>query len=76
LKITKFDNFINEAISQQFLDCVIDNNGVLYDGKQGRPLIKGSVDWVQKIQRIVSNSGVNYPAGIDKNGNIYFVILS
>jgi hypothetical protein len=43
MKITKFDNFINEATKPTILDCVIDN-GVLYDGKQGRPLIKGSVD--------------------------------
>jgi hypothetical protein len=42
-KKTKFDNFINEATKPTILDCVIDNNGA-YDGKQGRPLIKGSVD--------------------------------
>jgi hypothetical protein len=72
MKLTRFDNFINEATKPTILDCVIDNNGVLYDGKQGRPLIKGSVDWGAKDpKRIVSNSGVNYPAGIDKNGNIY-----
>jgi hypothetical protein len=33
--------------------------------------LKVALIGVQKIQRIVSNSGVNYPAGIDKNGNIY-----
>jgi hypothetical protein len=54
------------------LDCVIDNDGLLYDGKEGRPT-KGNVEWRgNKIRRIVSNSCEYYAAGID-SGTLYSV---
>jgi len=74
MSIIKFGDFpINESNKPTVLDCVIDNDGFLYDGKQ-RPLIKGNVEWAgNKIKRIVSNSGDYYPAGIDSSGNLYSV---
>jgi hypothetical protein len=73
--IVKFGDFaINESAKPTILDCVIDNDGLLYDGKEGRPLIKGNVEWRgNKIRRIVSNSGEYYAAGIDSSGTLYSV---
>lgn len=42
MDIIKFNEFINEAILLPILDAVIDN-GVLYNGRDGNPLIKGSI---------------------------------
>lgn len=73
--IIRFGDFpINEGTKPTVLDCVIDNDGLLYDGKEGRPLIKGNIEWVgTRIKRIVSNSGDYYPAGLDSSGNLYSV---
>jgi hypothetical protein len=75
MSIIKFGDFpINESTKPTILDCVIDNDGLLYDGKEGRPLIKGNVEWIgTKIRRIVSNSGDYYAAGLDSSGTLYSV---
>ena len=81
MSIKKFDNFLNEDIQVQVLDVVIDDNGNVYNGMtkddlgNPLPLTKGNLERVRNARRIevvgiVSNSGKNFTAGIDKGGNL------
>ena len=83
--ISNFRDFIsmlNETVELPILDVVIDDNGLVYDGKQA-PLVKGRVERIKakeliggrsttvyKVSRILGDDGKEYPAGIDKNGNV------
>lgn len=82
MSIKKFENFINEDIQVQVLDVVIDDNGNVYNGlardDSGNPLplTKGNLERIRnrdrriEIANIVSNSGRNFAAGIDKGGSL------
>ena len=85
MSISNFRDFIsmiNETVELPILDVVIDDSGLVYDGKQA-PLTKGRVERIKskeliggrqttvyKVSRILGDDGKEYPAGIDKNGNI------
>lgn len=85
MSISNFRDFIsmlNETVELPILDVVIDDNGLVYDGKQA-PLVKGRVERIKakeliggrsttvyKVSRILGDDGKEYPAGIDKNGNV------
>jgi hypothetical protein len=79
MDIIKFKEYLKEAISIPFvLDVVIDNDGNLYDGKNGNDLIKGNVERKEGvITRILgtkpSNDIIDYPLGIDKSGNLHSI---
>lgn len=40
MDIIKFTEYLKEAYMLPILDTVIDNKGILYNGKDGNPLIK------------------------------------
>lgn len=74
--ITKFSKFLtdlNEArtIDLPILDVVIDDNGLIYNGEQA-DLVKGRVqrEAGRVVTRILGTDNKEYPAGIDKNGNV------
>ncbi len=85
MSISNFRDFIymlNETVELPILDVVIDDNGLVYDGKQA-PLVKGRIERIKvkenvsgrqvtvyKVTRILGDDGKDYPAGIDKNGNV------
>jgi hypothetical protein len=76
MDIIKFTEYLKEAISiPPVLDVVIDDNGIVYDGKiDGTPLIKGNTEHkLQKVTRIFGSNKIDYPAGIDKNGKLYTI---
>lgn len=82
MSIKKFENFLKEDIQVQVLDVVIDDNGNVYNGlatdDSGNPLplTKGNLERIRnrdrriEIANIVSNSGRNFAAGIDKGGSL------
>lgn len=74
--ITKFSKFLtdlNEArtLDLPILDVVIDDNGLIYNGEQA-DLVKGRVqrEAGRVVTRILGTDNKEYPAGIDKNGNV------
>ncbi len=77
MSIKKFENFINEDIQLQVLDVLIDDEGNVYNGmNEGFPLTKGNLvraknaDKRIEVISIISNTKKEFPAGIDKNGNL------
>jgi hypothetical protein len=83
MEIKKFTEYysINELVTIPTLDVLIDDNGVLYNGKYKDtndilyPLRKGNIvlSKVAGRNKIVDILGVDrksYPAGIDKNGKL------
>ena len=71
MNIKKFNEYLTEAINLPILDVVIDNNGIPHDGKNGTKLVKGRVRREGGlIRQILGTDNINYPGGIDKNGNL------
>jgi hypothetical protein len=79
MDVIKFSEYLLEAkakVELPILDVVIDNDGNVYNGIGNNPgLIKGRVERVKGV--VVAIKGTtdnkNYPAGIDKNGNLVAV---
>jgi hypothetical protein len=74
--ITRFSKFLNElnearTVDLPILDVVIDDNGLVYNGEQA-DLVKGRVqrEAGRVVTRILGTDNKDYPAGIDKNGNV------
>ena len=74
--ITKFSKFLNElnearTVDLPILDVVIDDDGLIYNGEQA-DLVKGRVQREpgRIVTRILGTDNKEYPAGIDKNGNV------
>jgi len=74
--ITKFSKFLNElnearTLDLPILDVVIDDDGLIYNGEQA-DLVKGRVQREpgRIVTRILGTDNKEYPAGIDKNGNV------
>lgn len=76
MKISNFNKFlaeINESkVNLPILDVVIDDEGTVYNGVESTSVIKGRVERIKgKVNRILgSTDNKEYPAGIDKNGNV------
>jgi hypothetical protein len=73
LNFNKFLNEINESrVNLPILDIVIDEDGTPYNGEESDRIIKGVVERTKGvITRILGRSdNKEYPAGIDKNGNV------
>lgn len=79
MKISNFYKFlaeINESrVNLPILDVVIDDNGTVYNGVESTSVIKGRVERIKgRVYRILgSTDNKEYPAGIDKNGNVVAV---
>lgn len=80
--INNFHDFLNEVVKLTVLDVMIDDDGNIYNGEHGRPLIKGNLEQERKsiagkyenvLIGIIGSNGKKYPAGIDKNGNLVAV---
>ena len=74
--ITKFSKFLTElnearTVDLPILDVVIDDDGLIYNGEQA-DLVKGRVQREpgRIVTRILGTDNKEYPAGIDKNGNV------
>lgn len=79
--ISKFSKFLNDLEELKnlklnesvltVLDVVIDSDGLVYNGEQA-DLVKGRVKIEANgvITQILGTNNINYPAGIDKNGNL------
>ncbi len=74
--ITKFSKFLHElnesrTVDLPILDVVIDDDGLIYNGEQA-DLVKGRVqrETGRVVTRILGTDNKDYPAGIDKNGNV------
>jgi hypothetical protein len=63
---------LSTSVNLPILDVVIDNQGTLYDGNDGRKLIKGRVQRSSDgtILKILGTDNNYYPAGIEKNGKL------
>jgi len=79
MKISNFNKFlaeINESrVNLPILDVVIDDEGTVYNGVESISVIKGRVERIKgRVNRILgSTDNKEYPAGIDKNGNVVAV---
>ena len=74
--ITKFSKFLNElnearTVDLPILDVVIDDDGIVHNGEEA-DLVKGRVqrETGRIVTRILGTDNKDYPAGIDKNGNV------
>lgn len=76
MKISNFNKFlaeINESrVNLSILDVVIDDEGTVYNGVESTSVIKGRVERIKgRVTRILgTTNNKEYPAGIDKNGNV------
>lgn len=76
MNLFKFAEFLNEDIMIPVLDCVIDEDGNLYNGKSEQfPLRKGNIEKAKvggknEVVGIIGHDGIRYLAGIDKNGQL------
>lgn len=76
MKISNFNKFlaeINESrVNLTILDVVIDDEGTVYNGVESISVIKGRVERIKgRVTRILgTTNNKEYPAGIDKNGNV------
>lgn len=74
MSIVSFNEFMNENVMMSVLDCVIDENGNLYNDPDNAqyPLRKGYVEKVKtprvSVGSIIGDDRRKYLAGIDKNG--------
>ena len=79
MKISNFNKFlaeINESrVNLPILDVVIDDVGTVYNCVESTSVIKGRVERIKgRVNRILgSTDNKEYPAGIDKNGNVVAV---
>jgi hypothetical protein len=74
--ITKFSKFLTElnearTVDLPILDVVIDDDGIVHNGEEA-DLVKGRVqrETGRIVTRILGTDNKDYPAGIDKNGNV------
>lgn len=71
LDFKNFFNKLNENVDLPILDIVIDDVGNVYNGTE-KKLVKGRVERQKGggIVRILGTDNKQYPAGIDRNGNV------
>ena len=77
LNFNKFLSEINESkVNLPILDIVIGEDGTPYNGEESGTIIKGRVERTRgEITRILGTDNKEYPAGVDKNGNVVCLVF-
>ena len=76
MNISNFNKFLQQlyearTVDLPILDVVIDDDGIVHNGEEA-DLVKGRVqrETGRIVSRILGTDNKDYPAGIDKNGNV------
>lgn len=76
MNISNFSKFLQDlnesrTVDLPILDVVIDDQGIVHNGEEA-DLVKGRVqrETGRLVTRILGTDNIEYPAGIDKNGNV------